>query len=123
MMTINTRLRIVDTSSPAVELACIDVSTTPLTGRRVAGSIYGDAEIIFWFSVALCIAFWVVIGLARIVAAWGRGGTGTSRNTWSRLEGAGYILASAISGERFSSTPALLRFSEWPLKLYVDAMC
>ncbi|EJD01379.1 uncharacterized protein FOMMEDRAFT_111158 [Fomitiporia mediterranea MF3/22] len=111
LLTISTRLRIVDTSSPAVELGCFDVATTPLTGRRVAGSIYGDAAIILWVSVAVCIAYWVVIGLARLIAAWGRGGTGSSRSLWSRLEGAGYILASAISGERFSSTPALLRFS------------
>ncbi|OCB87545.1 hypothetical protein A7U60_g5450 [Sanghuangporus baumii] len=111
LMTINTRLRIVDTSSPAIELSCIDVATTPLKSDRVAGLMYGPATIIFWVSVALCIAYWLVAGLARVVAAWGRGGSGTGRNLWSRLEGAGYILASAISGERFSSTPALLRFS------------
>ncbi|KAI5123407.1 hypothetical protein M0805_006113 [Coniferiporia weirii] len=111
LMTINTRLRIVDTSSPAIELGCVDVSATPLDGRRVAGSIYGDAGIIFWVSVATAMAYWVVIGLARVVAAWGRGGTGSSRGVWPHLEGAGYILASAISGERFSTTPALLRFS------------
>ncbi|THH11480.1 hypothetical protein EW145_g629 [Phellinidium pouzarii] len=111
LLTINTRLRIVDTSSPAIELGCVDISATPLDGQRMAGSIYGNAGIIFWVSVAIAIAYWVMIGLARIVAAWGRGGSGSSRSIWSRLEGAGYILASAISGERFSTTPALLRFS------------
>lgn len=118
LLTINTRLRIVDTSSPAIELGCIDVATTPLKDDRTAGLMYGPATIIFWVSVALCLAYWLVTGLARIVAAWGRGGSGTGRNWWSRLQGAGYILASAISGERFSSTPALLRFSEYTTPCY-----
>ncbi|KAH8118400.1 hypothetical protein DFH11DRAFT_1567211 [Phellopilus nigrolimitatus] len=111
LMTINTRLRIVDTSLPAIELACVDISATPLDGHGVAGSIYGKAGIILWFSVAITVAYWIVVGLARIVGAWGRGGTGSSRSIWSRVEGAGYILASAISGERFASTPALMRFA------------
>lgn len=110
LLTIDTRLRVVDTSSPANELACIDVSATPLDGHRTANSLYGPAIAIFWVSVGLAIAYWVVAGIARLVAAWGRGGTGSGRRLWSRVEGAGYILASAISGERFSSTPALLRF-------------
>lgn len=84
----------------------------------MAGSIYGDAGIIFWVSVALCIAYWATIGIARIAAAWGRGGSGSSRSAWSRLEGAGYILASAISGERFAATPALLRFSKWLVAIF-----
>ena len=113
LLTINTRLRIVDTSSPAIELGCVDIATTPLNSHRDVVSIYGGtATTIFWFSVALVIGYWVVVGLGRIVAAWGRGGSGPDRSFWSRLEGAGYILASAISGEKFSSTPALLRFSE-----------
>lgn len=112
LLTINTRLRIVDTSSPAIELGCVDIATTPLNAHRDTVSIYGGkAVIVFWFSVALVIGYWIVVGLGRISAAWGRGGSGSDRSLWSRLEGAGYILASAISGEKFSSTPALLRFS------------
>ena len=114
LLTINTRLRIVDTSSPAIELGCVDIATTPLNAHSDTISTYGsNAEIIFWFSVALVIGCWVVVGLGRISAAWGRGGSGSDRSLWSRLEGAGYILASAISGEKFSSTPALLRFSRF----------
>lgn len=110
LLTIDTRLRVVDTSSPANELACVDISTTPLTGDESPMSLYGPAIAVFWASVGLAIAYWVVAGIGRLVAAWGRGGTGSGRTLWSRAEGAGYILASAISGERFSSTPALLRF-------------
>ena len=111
-MTLNNRLRVVDTSSPAKELMCIDIATTPLDGDQMGNSVYGSAIIIFWVSVALCIAYWVVTGIARLTAAWGRGGSGSNRNAWDRLKGAGYMLASAVSGERFAGTPALLRFSE-----------
>lgn len=114
LLTITTRLRVVDTSKPAVELACVDVAVTPLVSGTLDGPsddiLYGHAVAIFWFSVALAIAFWLVVGIARIVAAWGRGVTGSGRNIWSRIESAGFILASAISGERLASTPALMRF-------------
>lgn len=125
MLTITTRLRVVDTSSPANELTCVDVATTPLdANNRRAGSIYGWAVVIFWASVSLTIAYWCLVGLARIVAAWGRGGTGSNRTIWSRFEGAGYILASAISGERFNANPALLRFCKWGLLLmHVYHLC
>lgn len=112
LMTLNNRLRVVDTSSPAKELMCIDIATTPLDGDRMGNSVYGPAIIIFWVSVALCIAYWVITGTARLTAAWGRGGSGSNRRTWDRLKGAGYMLASAVSGERFAGTPALLRFCE-----------
>ncbi|KLO10237.1 hypothetical protein SCHPADRAFT_999697 [Schizopora paradoxa] len=110
LLTINTRLRVVDTSQPAIELACVDIAATPLNGQEKNGTLYGPALIIFWVSVGLAIAYWIIVGTARIVAAWDRGGSGPSRTLWSRIEGAGFMLASAISGEKLSGTPALLRF-------------
>lgn len=115
LLTINTRLRIVDTSAPALELGCVDVATTPLTGKRNAiGSLYGQVTIIFWTTIGLTIGYWLVIGIARMIAAWDRGRTGSDRTWWSRLEGAGFIVTSAISGEKLSGTPALLRFCKSP---------
>ena len=114
-MTLNSRLRVVDTSSPALELMCIDVATTPLDGDIIVNHTYGNAIVIFWVSVGLCIAYWVVTGTARLAAAWGRGGSGAGRGVWPRLKSAGYMMASAISGERFAGTPALLRFCEFIL--------
>ena len=112
LLTINTRLRVVDTSAPAVELGCVDITTTPLSGEETSGSFYGPARIVFWVSVGLAMAYWLVAAIARLVAAWDRGLTGSSRSIWSRLEGAGFIVTSAISGEKLSVTPALLRFCE-----------
>ena len=116
LMTIITRLRVVDTSDPAIELACVDVFATPLSPRKPGRPVYGPVTIVFWVSVAIVRGYWVIVGLARIVAAWGRGRSGTGRSLWSRLEGAGFIIASAISGERFAHTPALLRFGRQNLK-------
>ena len=110
LMTITTRLRVVDTSEPAIELACVDVFSTALPPRHTGEPLYGLVKIVFWVSVGLAVGYWVVVGLGRISAAWGRGRSGSDRSLWSRLEGAGFILASAISGERFAHTPALLRF-------------
>ncbi|GLB34183.1 putative transient receptor potential (TRP) ion channel [Lyophyllum shimeji] len=106
LTTLTTRLRAVD---PAInELLCIDVTTTPLHPRQ--DSPYGNAKIILWSTVALAIAYWIVVGLARIVSAWGRGTTRHEHGLWSRAQSAGFILASAISGERLATSPALMRF-------------
>jgi hypothetical protein len=94
------------------DMLCVDVDTTPLGPRRL-GSLYGRASIIFWSTVALAIAYWLVVGITRIVSAWGRGYSSRhSLGFWPRVEGAGFILASAISGERLATSPALLRFCE-----------
>jgi hypothetical protein len=106
LTTLDTRLRAVDPFSN--ELVCIDVYTTPVDPEP--GSPYGRANIILWGTAALAIAYWVVVGIARIVSAWGRGITRHDRGIWSRAQSAGFILASAISGERLSTSPALLRF-------------
>ncbi|CAA7258525.1 unnamed protein product [Cyclocybe aegerita] len=107
LTTLITRLRAVDPFGK--ELVCLDVLTTPLDPRPK--SPYGRAEIIFWSTIALAIAYWLVVGIARISSAWGRGITRQEHGIWSRAQSAGYILASAISGERLATSPALMRFA------------
>lgn len=107
LATFTTRLRALDPAQH--ELLCIDISTTPLRPNNL-DHVYGDAHIIFWCTVALAIAYWLVVGLARLVSAWGRGTTRNNRGIWARVESAGFILASAISGERLATSPALMRF-------------
>ncbi|KAF9534607.1 hypothetical protein CPB83DRAFT_901584 [Crepidotus variabilis] len=106
LTTLTTRLRAVDPFGKL--LLCLDVATTPLDSRPK--SPYGKANIIFWSTVALAISYWVVVGLARIASAWNRGISRPGRSFWGRMQSAGYILASSISGERFNTSPALLRF-------------
>jgi hypothetical protein len=93
------------------ELLCLNVNTTPLDPGSQSQSPYGVASTIFWATVSLAILYWLVIGLARIVSAWGRGITRPGRSLWARAQSAGFIVASAISGERFATSPALMRFS------------
>jgi hypothetical protein len=94
------------------DMLCLNVETTPLGPRRL-GSPYGRASIIFWATVTLAIAYWLVVGITRIVSAWGRGySSRPGSGFWPKVEGAGFILASAISGERLATSPALLRFCE-----------
>ncbi|KAG7447646.1 uncharacterized protein BT62DRAFT_892081 [Guyanagaster necrorhizus] len=107
LTTLTTRLRAVDTFSN--EMLCIDVETTPLAPTK--NEPYGAAVAIFWGTVSLAIAYWVVVGIARIVSAWNRGISRPGKGLWERAQSAGFILASAMSGERFATSPALLRFS------------
>ncbi|KAL4247126.1 Transient receptor potential channel Flc/Pkd2-like protein [Abortiporus biennis] len=107
LATFYTRLRALDPFQN--ELLCIDVDATPLEPGAV-DSPYGHAHLIFWVTVCLAIAYWLVVGIARLVSAWGRGATRSGPGVWARIESAGFILASAISGERFATSPALMRF-------------
>lgn len=109
LTTMITRLRAVDPLSR--ELLCLDTLTTPLSPQP--GRPYGEASIIFWSTVGLAIGYWLLVGLTRIAFAWNRGTSRSGRGIWSRIQSAGYILASAISGERFATCPALLRFCKW----------
>lgn len=109
LTTQNTRLHAVDPFSN--DLLCLDVATTPLGPRRY-GSPYGRAAIIFWATVGLAIAYWVVVGVTRVISAWGRGTNRPGPGFWPKVESAGFILASAISGERLATSPALMRFCE-----------
>ncbi|KAJ7167799.1 hypothetical protein C8R46DRAFT_995999 [Mycena filopes] len=107
LTTLNTRIRAVDPFSK--ELLCLTVNTTPLNPSE--HSPYGVAGAIFWATVALAMLYWLVIGIARVVSAWGRGISRPGRSLWARGQSAGFIVASAISGERFATSPALMRFS------------
>lgn len=104
LTTLSTRLRAVDPFTN--ELFCLDVPTTPLDPDM--GSPYGRAEIILWATVALTLGYWAVVGVARVVSAWGRGIA--DKGLWARARSGGFILASAISGERLAASPALMRF-------------
>ncbi|THU88926.1 hypothetical protein K435DRAFT_729542, partial [Dendrothele bispora CBS 962.96] len=107
LTTLTTRISAVDPLTQ--ELICIDVDTTPLNPSP--DNPYGRAKVIFWATVALTIAYWVLVGFARIVSAWDRGITSKGKGVWARAQSAGFILASATSGERLATSPALLRFS------------
>jgi len=117
LTTLQTRLRAVDPFGN--ELLCVDVANTPLTPGPL-GSVYGHAKYIFWASVALCIAYWVVVGMARITSAWGRRAEWSASGFFARVETVGYVLASAISGESFAKSPALLRFGQYTVRKSVD---
>jgi len=74
---------------------------------------YGHARVVLWATVALAGAYWFLVGIARIVSAWGRGVTRTDKGLWGRFQSGGFILASAISGERLAASPALIRFCQF----------
>lgn len=107
LTTLQTQLRAVDPFSN--ELLCIDVSTTPLDPGAL-GSVYGHAKIIFWASVALSAAYWLLVAAARLSSAWSRRSGWSGRGFWSRVENIGFVVASAVSGEGLSKSPALIRF-------------
>jgi hypothetical protein len=117
LTTQNTQIHAVDPYGS--DLLCLNLDTTPLGPRRL-GSAYGRASIIFWATVTLAIVYWLVIGITRIVSAWGRGSSRSGSGIWPKVEGAGFILASAISGERLATSPALLRFCECFQSLYMQ---
>ncbi|KAF8341524.1 uncharacterized protein EI90DRAFT_2904831, partial [Cantharellus anzutake] len=107
LSSIVTRVRVVDPSANALELACVDVDVTAVRDQNKTSNL-GYPQILFWLSVGLVILYWIVIGLARISAAWSRG---AAKPDWSGVRWAGTVLASAISGERLSTHSALLRFA------------
>ncbi|KIJ69865.1 hypothetical protein HYDPIDRAFT_77695 [Hydnomerulius pinastri MD-312] len=107
LTTMDTQLRALDPSEQ--EILCLTIATTPLHPGPL-GSPYGNAHIVFWATVGLAVAYWLVVGIARISSAWGRGVSRPGPGIWHRVESAGFILASAISGERLATSPALMRF-------------
>ncbi|KAF8166980.1 hypothetical protein BJ912DRAFT_1034832 [Pholiota molesta] len=106
LTTLLTQLRAVDPFGKS--LVCLDMVTTPLVPRK--GAPYGRAVVILWSTVAMAAAYWVIGGIARVASAWNRGTTRAGKGAWARASSAGYILASAISGERLATAPALMRF-------------
>lgn len=117
--TMNTQLRALDTNEQ--EILCLTVATTPLQPGPLS-SPYGSAHTIFWATVALAIAYWLIIGVARITVAWGRGLSRPAPGIWHRVQSAGFILARAISGERLATSPALIRFCTSLVSIAVHAL-
>jgi hypothetical protein len=107
LATLQTRLRAVDPLSN--ELLCIDIATTPLKPGAV-GSVYGHAQIVFYVTIVLCVTYWLLVAAARLSSAWARRSGWSGRGFWSGVENAGFVVASAISGEGLSKSPALIRF-------------
>lgn len=105
--TLNTELRALDPFGN--EILCLTVATTPLEPGPLR-SPYGKARSIFWATISLAIAYWIIVGIARIASAWGRGSSRPASGIWARVESAGFVLVSAISGERLATSPSLLRF-------------
>lgn len=73
LSTLSTRLRVLDTSVPPLQLACIDVHTTPYhadstaaTARDKSVSIYSA---ILWIPIASFIAYVIINIVARVSAA------------------------------------------------------
>jgi hypothetical protein len=110
LVTLNTRIQVLDTSNPAKEIACVDVGVTPIKDKGVGGS-FDVAGVLFWVSVGLATGYWALVGLSRISAAWRRGSWDPNQR-WVYIRWAGTVLASSISGERLAASPALLRFGE-----------
>ena len=104
LATFNTRLRVLDPYK--IEMLCIDIPVTPL--KPTKGSVFGTARVILYGSTVLAAAYWLLVGVARVVSAWDRGLA--SPGIWRRVESAGFIFASALSGDRLATSPALLRF-------------
>ena len=90
-------------------MLCLDLSVSPLDAGA-DNSVYGNAVIAFWVTVSITIAFWIVVGLGRIASAWNRGQSADHQKFWSHFRRVGFVVASAISGEKFTAEPALLRF-------------
>ncbi|KAI9513165.1 hypothetical protein F5148DRAFT_277574 [Russula earlei] len=114
LATLQTRLRAVDPFSN--ELLCVNVATTPLHPGAL-GSVYGHARFIFYGTVALCAAYWLLVAVARLASAWTRRSGWSGRGFWARVENVGSVVASAISGEGLSKSPALIRFGTFFLHL------
>ncbi|SJX61663.1 uncharacterized protein SRS1_12647 [Sporisorium reilianum f. sp. reilianum] len=121
--TLWTRIRLSDTSSPALDIACFEVHVSP----------YDDAKwywkLIFWFPIALTIGYFVVIALARVFCAL----TSRARAFKNKArEGSqpniikdtiAPTLVSAISGQKLALSAALLRFATpgcWDIVLHTQ---
>ncbi|GAC96401.1 integral membrane protein [Pseudozyma hubeiensis SY62] len=109
--TLWTRIRLSDTSSPPLDIACIEVYANPYDREKWYW------KLIFWFPVALAIGFLVVIALARTFCAI----TSRARAFKNKArEGSqpniikdtiAPTLVSALSGQKLALSAALLRFA------------
>ena len=100
LSTLSTRLRILDTSVPPLQLACVDVYTTPYysdsdpkSARSASALIY---DLILWLPVAVFISYVVINTVARVFSAY--------TTTRQEREAA---LASSLSAKLNTPTPRL----------------
>ncbi|KAI0282330.1 hypothetical protein BGY98DRAFT_1088170 [Russula aff. rugulosa BPL654] len=107
LATLQTSLRAVDPFSN--ELLCVNIATTPLRPGAL-GSVYGHAKLMFYGTVLLCVAYWLLVAIARLSSAWARRSGWSRSGFWPRVENFGFVVASAVSGEGLSKSPALMRF-------------
>ena len=74
LSTLSTRLRILDTSVPPLQLACVDVYTTPSYTATSAEGVSDASDTVFtlllWLPVAVLIAYIVANVIARFYASW-----------------------------------------------------
>ncbi|OCF36726.1 membrane protein [Kwoniella heveanensis CBS 569] len=127
LTTLHTRVRIVDTSLEAANLACIDIQVTPY---KRTGWYY---RLFLWLPVAVTIGIWAVSWAARFYTGWivGSGvaeyeskessalkiaGVGAVNKREIRLRKWGTMIISGLSGERLSVSGGLLRFVTPSLK-------
>ncbi|OCF74818.1 membrane protein [Kwoniella mangroviensis CBS 8886] len=127
LTTLQTQVRIVDTSAEAANLACLDIQVSPYIRK---GWYY---RLFLWLPVATAIGFWIVSWGARFVTGWivGSGvaeydqkessalkiaGMGGPNKKEVRLRKWGTMVISGLSGERLSVSGGLLRFCTPSLK-------
>lgn len=109
--TIETRVLLIDTSHPPLSIACVDVPFSPYD----EDAWYWD--LMFWLPVALFIAYFTTVSLARaITAATTRSRAFRNRAREGRApsflrDHLNPIIISAISGQGMVLSPALLRFA------------
>lgn len=121
--TLWTRIRLSDTSSPPLDIACIEVHASPYDGDKW----YWD--LIFWFPVALTIGYFVVVALGRIFCAL----TSRARAFKHKArEGSqpnvikdtiAPTLVSSLTGQKLALSAALLRFATpgcWDIILHTQ---
>ncbi|KAI3493256.1 hypothetical protein L1887_42097 [Cichorium endivia] len=121
--TLWTRIRLSDTSSPPLDIACFEIYASP----------YDDAKwywhLIFWFPVALTIAYFVLVALGRIFCAL----TSRARAFKNKArEGSqpniindtiAPTLVSSLTGQKLALSAALLRFATpgcWDIILHTQ---
>ncbi|WVQ77186.1 hypothetical protein IAR50_006869 [Cryptococcus sp. DSM 104548] len=120
LTTLRTRIRIVDTSSSAANLACIDIHVSPY---KKTGWYY---EFFLYLPVAVLLGFWLVSWGARFATGWivgsGVAEYGQKESAGARLVAGGSsrreatmrkwgtMVISGLSGERLSVSGGLLRF-------------
>lgn len=111
MGTIWTRVLLIDPSTPALAIACVDVPVSRYNASRWYWSFF------LWLPMALFIGFFVTVSLARVITA-----TATRSRAFKNRAREGSapsflrdhvnpIIISALSGQGMVLSPALLRYA------------